>query len=148
MSAITREKLEELKKKDLQRATAESIGLDLRAKDGVPGGLEALEEAKRRIEAYLKMFLAPGEPHKMCVGCETLLIGKNIIESLGSTFEWGIAHGEGHCAKCGYPARGIHRVKLDDKDGELVINQVLQYAPEGLEIRPPNTSDGVVDSSS
>ena len=43
-------------------------------------------------------------------------------------FEWGVAHGEGHCTYCPYPMRGHHRV-----DGLGTIrNLLLPYHPNGL----------------
>lgn len=46
-------------------------------------------------------------------------------------FTWGIAHGEGFCANCRWPARAHHFIK--DANGEGVVtlrNFVLQYHPD------------------
>lgn len=43
-------------------------------------------------------------------------------------FEWGLAHGEGHCSYCHYPMRGHHRV-----DGlGMIRNLFLPYHPSVL----------------
>lgn len=47
------------------------------------------------------------------------------------TFRWGLAHGEGACSACGWPARAHHFIK--DKDGRDLCslrNFILQYHPK------------------
>lgn len=43
-------------------------------------------------------------------------------------FEWGLAHGEGHCSYCRYPMRGHHRVD----DLGTIHNLFLPYHPSAL----------------
>lgn len=89
------------------------------------------------FDDYLKGF-APPEP--AIEGSSYFLFGRtkcpNCNESLDGMmgrFTWGLAHGEGKCAGCGWPARGIHRIP--DRDGtELaILNQVLAYHPDVVE---------------
>jgi hypothetical protein len=43
-------------------------------------------------------------------------------------FEWGLAHGEGHCTYCHYPMRGHHLVE----GLGTIRNLFLAYHPSGL----------------
>lgn len=74
------------------------------------------------LTEYLKPFAAPIYPDGVppaeddfaglrgpqCLKCKKPLSG------LLGTFQWGIAHGEGRCANCGWPARAYHYIKLSD----------------------------------
>lgn len=93
-----------------------------------PGPLtEEDEQGLVRIsEEYFTHFVALDRMGR-CVCCdEALSSGRDILNFLG-TFTWGLAHGEGFCGKCRYPARAYHRV---DKLGTL--NLILQYHPDDL----------------
>mgnify|MGYP001619359743 FL=1 len=94
-------------------------------KDG--GGLTDIDQAT--LTEYFGRFLPPREA---CVGCGGTLVGKDIIEvAIGAaTFEWGLVNGEGHCRRCGWPARAYHREVGPIK----FLNFVLQYHPDELEI--------------
>lgn len=95
--------------------------------DTSPDVIEALDE-------YFKVFAAPPPAQEggsgfltthPCLKCGTPLMGM-----LGA-FTWGIAHGEGFCGKCHWPARGHHFII--DKDGKDLMslrNFVLQYHPD------------------
>jgi hypothetical protein len=80
---------------------------------------------------YLAAFAAPifsdGDKTKamVCLHCDADLSG------FFGSFEWGIAHGEGRCNICGYPARAFHVAK-DADGGELFTlrNFILQYLPD------------------
>jgi hypothetical protein len=50
------------------------------------------------------------------------------------TFTWGLAHGEGHCYKCGWPARLYHFIK-DETGKETRIVRLLQYHPSVISLR-------------
>lgn len=63
-----------------------------------------------------------------CVGCGKLLAGGIVGLFLGQTFTWGIAHGEGYCRECGYPARAIHY----DVGPIKRLEFIFQYHPEEI----------------
>lgn len=92
-----------------------------------------------RSDEYLSAFVAPtminGKRH--CFNC-----GKEInpfSQAVGLpavAFSWGLTHGEGFCTGCGWPARGIHRPKLNPKDKSetepmwTLSNFFLSYHPD------------------
>lgn len=65
---------------------------------------------------------------------EPMLEGKCLYCGETGTFTWGLTHGEGHCYKCGWPARLYHFVK-DAAGGEECIVRLLQYHPDGISLR-------------
>lgn len=94
---------------------------------------EAGRETLLRMERagdYLRHFLPPGERGD-CAFCGSRQGGLTAA-ILGGGFEWGLQHGEGHCSRCGYPARAYHDLK--DADGAKVINGalILQYHPDEI----------------
>jgi hypothetical protein len=92
--------LSEVKAKALPRLSFSDVFIE---KDG---GLEESERAE--IDRYLAQF-TKAEGGK-CPGCGAKLTGNEIEGLLGiATFTWGIAHGEGYCRQCSYPARAFHR---------------------------------------
>lgn len=113
--------------------------LDWRTIFRVQAALEA--ETVRALDSYFSPFaqfpfvLSPdgkadiqhGHP---CLRCGTPLLASLVGQLLGDGFEWGLAHGEGHCRKCGWPARAYHHVCT--ADGELLVSiryVILQYHP-------------------
>lgn len=92
---------------------------------------DQLAKALRRIRSYLKQFAhvpsdggnfaSDGQP---CLGC-----GERLAGMLG-TFRYGIRHGEGHCAKCGYPSRRDHYIRDDDGELLLELHLIFQYHPD------------------
>lgn len=104
--------------------------------DPDPGERVALENYRNEIikyvNEYLKVFLAPIEKldekgqllHIECVNCGEALGG------LFGTFTWGLAHGEGYCSNCGYPARAKHF--LEHEGWKFTMNRILQYHPSVL----------------
>ena len=85
-------------------------------------------------DEYLTAFVAPRHTPERdgltCVGCGATLYLPGIIGALmGATFTWGVANGEGHCSRCGYPTRMYHR--LPEGTGTFP----LQYHPDELERR-------------
>ena len=71
---------------------------------------------------YVKAFAEP-LPDGECLSCRK-----------AGTFTWGLVHGEGHCYKCGWPARLYHFVK--DADGEDArVVRLLQYHPDSISLR-------------
>ena len=67
-----------------------------------------------------------------CLKCGEPLMGDiaDVFTGRGG-FTWGIAHGEGHCRDCSWPARAYHFIKTKDgKDFATLRNVVLQYHPD------------------
>lgn len=100
------------------------------------------------LDAYFEAFAAPdmgtgedGKPTILAVPCPGC--GENLTPGLvGSLmgkpqFVWGIAHGEGRCSGCGWPARAHHFVKPVDGGEDLLTlyNVVLAYHPDFVERR-------------
>lgn len=120
-------------------ATLENLGVVVDGEDA--------EWVAPIIDKYLSSFCIPKdtpEPDKAhiggvsimgwpCVNCEKPLTG------LFGHFQWGLAHGEGYCSKCGWPARGCHYITLkrDDQEGEFQLGGpgkpfVLQFAEHAM----------------
>jgi hypothetical protein len=80
---------------------------------------------------YVTQFVAPrvtGDGGLSCLGCGTDLYKPGLIGVFGgSSFEWGIANGEGHCSRCGYPTRMYHRL------AEGTVSFPLQYHPDEMQ---------------
>lgn len=122
--------LQELKDKALPRLNYLDI---IKIKEG---GKLADEDAKSMSDYFLQ-FLPPGP----CVKCGKNLTGDIMDQFIGrATFTWGLAHGEGFCRECKYPARAYHR-----NVGPIeFVNLVLQYHPDELEA--PEVCKGVESS--
>lgn len=91
------------------------------------------EDDQTAYEKYFRQFVDA----KMCVGCGSQLGCKGTGEAMDildglmhATFVWGIAHGEGGCSKCGYPARALHY----DIGGIKSLQLILQYHPDELTV--------------
>jgi hypothetical protein len=73
-----------------------------------------------------------------CINCGKLLNGglTSFLLGEGGGFEWGLVHGEGHCAACRWPARAYHFIKdAGGKDVMTLRNVILQYHPDFVERR-------------
>jgi hypothetical protein len=86
------------------------------------------------IDAYLEPFAAPIliDGKNMCPHCGHPFNGSLADTLLGrGGFEWGLAHGEGHCGCCRWPARLYHFIK-DRHGAELMTfrHLVLAYLPD------------------
>lgn len=99
----------------MAQPTCESLGIKFSGGDAA--------EAIARVDEYLRAFQGDGE-------CPC---GRSLGGFLGS-FTWGIAHGEGFCARCQWPARGFHTIDLGEL-GKLQLNIILPYAPELVSAR-------------
>lgn len=127
--------LAELRALNLPRCRASDI-FDVRATvDSDDARAEAAEHL-RLLDSYLRIFVTPQKRDDggsgFMFGNQCICCGHAIRGMLGS-FTYGIAHGEGRCRACGYPARVCHYPK-DDK-GENVFeggiqNLILQYHPD------------------
>jgi len=119
--------------------SAKSVGrLDWRTlfqpKDGLP------PETVKTFDSYFECFAQPPMTvdadgknnigNMPCLKCGKDLLGLASF-MLGGGFTWGLAHGEGFCVACKWPARAHHFIK--DEDGKDVItlrNVILQYHPD------------------
>ncbi len=125
--------LAELQARGLPRAKASDF---LSVKEQGP---EA-EKAMLAAEGYFRIFLPPGP----CVGCGGRLGAKDrgdailgVILNNGPTFVWGLAHGEGYCRECGYPARAHHEVPEVGR----IQSFILQYHPDELAAEKPEQEE-------
>lgn len=86
------------------------------------------------LASYLANFAAPirnDRQNQDCLHCGEELTGMMAGLFGRGGFEWGLAHGEGHCRGCGYPARAHHWIKgADGKEIASFRNLVLQYLPD------------------
>lgn len=83
------------------------------------GGEVPAEDVTAMDEYFSHFVLMPGSK---CVNCDAEQGG------LFGSFRWGLAHGEGSCRVCGYPARAIHYHVGALKRLEVI----LQYHPSEL----------------
>lgn len=114
--------IEALEARNLPRATSAILNIENKAV--TDDEKEKTAAVIRRLDEYLSDFLPPSGK---CVNCDSALGGL-----LGS-FTWGIVHGEGFCALCGYPGAAHHFIKDSDGSDLLTIrNMILQYHPQAL----------------
>lgn len=112
--------LVELRARQLPKLRAADIATI--ASDSGPEGAKVMAE----LDEYCLHFAALGERDpvfgRMCLCCGAAMSG------LLGRFCWGLAHGEGECGGCGYPARAIHRI-----EGVGTLSTVVfQYHPDEL----------------
>lgn len=105
-------------------------------------GAETPPEFIAALDKYFEPFAEPvrgeerSEKPLLCIKCDEPLTGMLASMFGKGGFTWGMVHGEGHCAGCGWPARAHHYIT--DKDGsELVTlrNVILQYHPDVVEAK-------------
>lgn len=95
---------------------------------------EAPPEVVEYLEAYFRPFAEPPREdgngaaggHR-CLHCDHHQLGL-----LLGCFAWGIAHGEGRCGHCGWPARLYHYLRFPGSDEDQRIVLLLQYHPEAV----------------
>lgn len=113
------------------------------------------QDAIDSLDKYFSVFAQPpGAPNDdgrfvvekghPCLKCgEKLNDGwVNLMGGSGGGFKWGLAHGEGFCGMCHWPARAYHFVK--DANGETLMtirNIVLQYHPDFVIDRAADDED-------
>lgn len=130
-----RKTIAELQEAGVERATPAEVGINLQVKEDAPDKKEATlmrQQSVRQLAEYLEDFSAG----RNCPSCDALIRPKNMLEGfLLSTFEWGVAHGEGRCSECGYPVRGIHLVemKVMGEPATFEFRMPLPYHPSVLE---------------
>jgi hypothetical protein len=120
--AMSYRTLEEMKALNLPRLKAADI---TEPKEGqeIPAWYPA------KLDEYLSHFVKPSEKDG-CIRCETQQT--DILGALMGGFTWGIAHGEGFCGTCRWPARAYHFLKDDDGKDLLTFRVLLQYHPDEL----------------
>lgn len=127
--------LKELQDKNLPCATAKSLPMSFDLKEGT--GKEARKSRDafiKKMNKYLEDFLPPNEKLE-CINCGEVLVG------YFGAFEWGLAHGEGHCKNCSYPARGYHYTKNIDSKRKGRLELILQYHPSVLSLNEEATNE-------
>lgn len=116
--------------------------------------VKAAEDTPAETIAALDEYFAPfaaipfegeGENRQVgkieCVKCGTIQ-NPGLMGLIVGGFEWGLAHGEGRCSKCGWPARAHHWVK--DASGETFLTLrgfVVQYHPDFVIASTPEIED-------
>lgn len=108
-------------------------------KDDTPEARQHYDEFVAGADKYLSVFAKPIEwdqagssgKEVACLHCGEPLTGlMNSLLGRGG-FEWGLAHGEGHCRGCGWPARAYHFAKYENGDEVFTIRGlILQYLPD------------------
>lgn len=129
--------LKKLQAADIKIATAKNIGLTIEPKEGQSHEqMLAAENFKfqflKAVDEYLKIFAEPVKTldkkgnlmYYRCMNCDEPLGG------LFGSFTWGIAHGEGFCSVCNYPARGVHYIEHEGV--KMTVKRILQYHPSQL----------------
>jgi len=137
--------MEKLTQEELERLRKEVLHLNWRllissTDETPPDWIEALNK-------HFGVFAEP--PHiiaddgvtelsdRPCLRCKEPLIGSLVDQLFGTGgFKWGLVHGEGYCANCGWPARAHHYVKTASGEQICVLHNLpLQYHPDGIELR-------------
>jgi len=132
-----------LKAKSLPRCTFDALGVKLVPKDGAaPEQVEKeITEIRSWVDIQVARFIPP---QKECIGCGRVIAAANVLEAFAlATFTYGLAHGEGSCSNCGYPARANH-YPIGDAPG-LRFDRVLQYHPDELEERQSAPTRGLCE---
>ena len=127
-----------------QHATCASIGLTVTVKEGSGDDQAYADAFIADADAYLKNFAATvmdGERGTVCFHCGEALTGMMAtFLAKGGGFQWGIAHGEGFCGNCHWPARGHHFAKRPDGSDLFTLrNFVLSYHPDCVKPRTETT---------
>ena len=83
-------------------------------------------------DSYLSQFAKLTDARCLCCGNQlSCRLGMGLLGG----FEWGLAHGEGHCVHCRYPMRGHHRVE----GLGTIKNLFLPYHPSLIMHLPEET---------
>lgn len=117
-----KQELQRLKDANLPRMSWRDV-LTVKEGDTLPA------EDEKALSEYFAHFVKPGP----CICCNARQGAKDMMDAfLGNAkFRWGIAHGEGNCMDCGWPARAYHR----DVGPIKFVEMILQYHPDELNVR-------------
>lgn len=91
---------------------------------------------REKVAAYFGQFAdtRTDDGKVSCPGCSRTLYGDRgpVWQAMGLyTFKWGVAHGEGRCGDCGWPARGWPEVEISD--GRVLRFPIpLPYHPDAV----------------
>ncbi len=129
MTRLTQSDLTAIRRRALPRMKASDIA------EAKPGRETDAATHLAALDEYLSHFVAPGDGK--CISCGEPQ-GGFAAGLMGTGFTWGLAHGEGHCGTCGYPARAYHEIKTDDDKPIRLSGLVLQYHPDELSFADPN----------
>lgn len=114
--------------RSLLKSNAEGKSVDDGARDLLADEGKDPDAGIATMDAWARQFtpMANGK----CINCGALQGGDLIQSAFGlARFTWGLAHGSGHCADCGYPARAYH---YDLPLFKGMANLILQYHPDEL----------------
>lgn len=115
----------------MKNPTAEHATFDnvFTIKDG-----EISDSDKTAMDSYLTQFAEPTEEGR-CIKCDKKLLGSMVDQLMGgSTFEWGLVHGQGRCRNCGWPVVLYHFPKdciLERFEAPLCVHPDLVGKKEG-----------------
>lgn len=109
-------------KLNVEIATMENVGITISKKSETKKAQKELDKTVQSCNEYFKRFIKPTENCPLCGAT---------IGGIFGTFEWGIAHGEGGCSNCGYPARAYHNIEGMGS----IKNLILFYHPNELELK-------------
>ena len=109
----------------MDRATVADLPFDLVLTSRSWDDYLALEAVGDELNSYLAAFVHS----EKCIKCEADIAKPGIVGALLNSFTWGLVNGEGHCGRCGWPARAYHR-----NVGRIEFwQQILQYHPDYVE---------------
>lgn len=128
-ATFNREALAALQARDVPRVRAADF-FDKKGDEArTPEEEAALDQELARWDTYLAAFAKSTDGKCLCCGTSlSCPLGMGVFGGV----EWGLTHGEGYCAHCGYPMRGHHRVK----DLGTIKNLFLPYHPSELSFEP------------
>lgn len=117
----------------IERMTAADLGVTLKG-EGSPEGRAIIEDIDKYLAVFAKPIERGGSPEGFVLGKHACLKCGSALDGMLGSFQWGLAHGEGTCSKCGWPARMYHWIK--DREGKELftsrISLILQYHPDQI----------------
>lgn len=116
-------------------------------------GATMTEDEQARLNAYFGQFVALPKNEKgesVCLGCDLPFYkdeGSGLLSALlggaphRASWEWGLAHGECRCTKCGWPARAYHfNIGKTDTDDAIITRLNITLAVHADELQAPKES--------
>lgn len=100
----------------MEHATLENVGIE---------GPQLSAEALGRLSEYLTAFISPVKSDRPSIDCPCcgamIYSGGGPLDALLSSFEWGLAHGDGFCGRCKWPIRMYHFIQLDKPEKTRLV---------------------------